>query len=425
MVARSWHPVAVTTSSDAEALASLQSIRRRATLLLAGVTLVFIGTFWMPESTGTGFLRAFAEAGMIGGLADWFAVVALFRHPLGIPIPHTAIIPNSKDGLGKNLATFIVQNFLDPDLIVERLTHSQPARLLGRWLSDPTNATAVSGQVAAVAAGLAEGLASDEIRKDLERILKPQLGRLPFAQIGSRILDTTLEGGHHRPVIDAGIRGVVDAMVSNRDVLRQRLGEESPWWVPEQLDDVVFDRAFGALVTFLLEVAGDSFHPLRKTIEDQLVLLANRLESDPELNVEISDRMSDLLDTPEASAFIDDQWRAVAKAVADAAERPESELRESIAIALTGFGQRLLGDDDLAKRVDGWIVSVAGPLAGAARREVGALIEVTVDRWDTEDASSKLELWLGRDLQFVRVNGTLVGGLAGVLIHAAVLLFAG
>lgn len=425
MPAQSWHPVAVTLSSDAEELAALQSIRRRATLLLAGVTLVFIATFWMPESTGTGFLRAFAEAGMIGGLADWFAVVALFRHPLGVPIPHTAIIPNSKDGLGKNLATFIVQNFLDPELIVERLTHSQPASLLGQWLTETANATAVSGQVAAVAAGLAEGLASDEIRTDLEGILRPQIGRLPFAQIGSRILDTTIGGGHHRPVVDAGIKGVVDAMVSNRDVLRQRLGEESPWWVPEQLDDVVFDRAFGALVTFLLEVAADPFHPLRKTIEDQLVLLSERLESDPVLNEEIAERMSDLLDTPEASSFIDDQWRAVARAVADAAERPESELRESIAIALTGFGQRLLSDDELAQRVDGWIVSVAGPLAGAARREVGALIEVTVDRWDAEDASSKLELWLGRDLQFVRVNGTLVGGLAGVLIHAAVLVFAG
>lgn len=394
-------------------------------MLLVGVTAVFIGTFWMPQTTATGYLRAFAEAGMIGGLADWFAVVALFRHPLGIPIPHTAIIPNSKDGLGKNLATFIVQNFLDPDLIVERLTQSRPAHSLGGWLTEPANSAAVSGQVAAVAAGLAEGLASDEIRTDLEQILKPQIGRLPFAQIGSRLLDTTLEGGHHRPVVDAGIRGIVDAMVSNREVLRRRLGEESPWWVPEQLDDVVFDRAFGALVTFLLEVAADSSHPLRKTIEDQLVVLADRLESDPALNAEISDRMYDLLDTPEASAFIDDQWRAVARAVADAAERPESDLRESIGIALTGFGQRLTNDRALADRVDGWIVSIAAPLARAARREVGALIEVTVDRWDTEDASSRLELWMGRDLQFVRVNGTLVGGLAGILIHAAVLLFTG
>ena len=394
-------------------------------MLLVGVTVVFIGTFWMPQTIATGYLRAFAEAGMIGGLADWFAVVALFRHPLGIPIPHTAIIPNSKEGLGKNLATFIVENFLDPDLIVERLTQSRPAHSLGRWLTEPANSAAVSGQVAAVAAGLAEGLASDEIRTDLEQILKPQIGRLPFAQIGSRILDTTLEGGHHRPVVDAGIRGIVDAMVSNREVLRRRLGEESPWWVPEQLDDVVFDRAFGALVTFLLEVAADASHPLRTTIEDQLVVLAERLESDPALNVEISDRMYDLLETPEASAFIDDQWRAVARAVADAADRPESDLRESIGIALTGFGQRLTSDTALADRVDGWIVSIAGPLAGAARREVGALIEVTVDRWDSEDASSRLELWLGRDLQFVRVNGTLVGGLAGILIHAAVLLFTG
>ena len=193
-------------------------------MLLAAVALVFVATFWMPDTTATGFLRAFAEAGMIGGLADWFAVVALFRHPLGIPIPHTAIIPNSKEGLGRNLATFIVRNFLDPSLIAERLEHADPARSFGRWLIDRDNARAVSGQVAAVAAGLAEGLASDEVRTDFEAVLTPQLGRLPYAKIGSRILETTVQGGHHRPVIDAGIRGIVDAMVTNRSVLRQLLG---------------------------------------------------------------------------------------------------------------------------------------------------------------------------------------------------------
>jgi len=394
-------------------------------MLLGLVALVFVATFWMPDTTATGFLRAFAEAGMIGGLADWFAVVALFRHPLGIPIPHTAIIPNSKEGLGRNLATFIVRNFLDPSLIAERLDHAEPARSLGRWLTDPDNARAVSGQVAAVAAGLAEGLASDEVRTDLERVLKPQLGRLPYAEIGSRILETTVQGGHHRPLIDAGIRGIVDAMVTNRAVLRRRLGDESPWWVPEQLDDAVFDRAFGALVTFLLEVAADPEHPLRKTVEAQLSVLSERLENDHELNAQVAARMGELIETPEVGEFIDAQWRAIATAVAEAAERPESELRESIAVALSGFGHRLSTDETLAERVDGWIVSVAGPVAGAARREIGTLIEVTVDRWDTRDASRRLEIWMGRDLQFVRVNGTLVGGLAGLLIHAAVLGFGG
>jgi uncharacterized membrane-anchored protein YjiN (DUF445 family) len=415
----------VTDASDTVALEQLRIVRRRATLLLAAVALIFVATFWMPDTTATGYLRAFAEAGMIGGLADWFAVVALFRHPLGIPIPHTAIIPNSKEGLGRNLATFIVRNFLDPSLIVERLEHADPARSLGRWLTDPDNARAVSGQVAAVAAGLAEGLASDEVRTDFERLLQPQLARLPYAQIGSRILETTIQGGHHRPLIDAGIRGIVDAMVANRSVLRERLGDESPWWVPEQLDDAVFDRAFSALVTFLLEVAGDTGHPLRATIEAQLASLSERLESDTSLNRQVAMRMGELIETPEVGEFIDAQWRAVAQAAAEAAERPESELRESIAVALSGFGQRLVADAALAERVDGWIASVAGPIAGAARREVGTLIEVTVDRWDTQDASRRLEIWMGRDLQFVRVNGTLVGGLAGLLIHAAVLGFGG
>ena len=149
-------------------------------------------------------------------------------------------------------------------------------------------------------------------------------------------------GGHHRPVIDAGIRGMVDAMVANRSVLRQRLGDESPWWVPEQLDDAVFDRAFSALVTFLLEVAADVDHPLRQTIESQLVALADRLDDDEELNLQVAKRMGELLETPEVGDFIDAQWRAVARVVAEAAERPESELRESIAVALTGFGSALL-----------------------------------------------------------------------------------
>lgn len=410
---------------DEIAFGQLRRTRRRATMLLAAVAALFVSTFFMGDSRLVGYVRAFAEAGMIGGLADWFAVVALFRHPLGIPIPHTAIIPNSKEGLGRNLARFIVDNFLDPVEIVDRLRASDPALRFGSWVSDPDNARTIAGQVATVAAGLSEGLASDTISEDLERILNPQLRKLPYGQIAARVMNATVEDGHHRPMIDAGVKGMAGVMVENRDVLRKRLGEESPWWVPEQLDDVVFDRAFGALVTFLIEVSNDRSHPLRLTVEEQLRQLADRLATDPELNVLIADRVGELLESDEVRGWIRSQWAAVAHAVSDAADRPESELRESIAVALVGFGDRLQADRELRERIDGWLVSLAGPLATAARTEAGALIAATVDRWDAEDTSRRLELWMGRDLQFVRINGTLVGGLAGVVIHTIALALGG
>ncbi len=394
-------------------------------MLLIAVTALFVSTFLMGDSQLVGYIRAFAEAGMIGGLADWFAVVALFRHPLGIPIPHTAIIPNSKEGLGRNLARFIVDNFLDPQDIVDRLHAADPARQFGEWVADPANARTISGHVATVAAGLSEGLASDTIAGDLERILNPQLRKLPFGQIAGRVLTATVEDGHHRPMIDAAVRGLAGVLVENREILRRRLGEESPWWVPEQLDDIVFDRAFGALVALLIEVSNDGAHPLRLTVEEQLGELAERLATDELLDAVIADRVSDLLESDEVREWIRSQWTAVARAVSDAADRPESELRESIAIALAGFGDRLGADPELSARIDGWLVSLAGPLATAAREEAGALIQATVDRWDADETSRRLELWMGRDLQFVRINGTLVGGLAGVVIHSIALLLGG
>ena len=415
----------MTTSDDLSAYADLKRVRRRATALLAAITGLFIATFFMPDTRLVGWVRAFAEAGMIGGVADWFAVVALFRHPLGIPIPHTAIIPSSKGELGRNLARFIVDNFLDPEHIVERLGASRPAHAFGKWVSDPDNARSVSGQVAAVTAGLAEGLASDAINADLERILNPQLGKLPYGHIAGGVLEATIRDGHHHPLIDAGLRGAADAMIENRSVLRERLGEESPWWVPEQIDDAVFDRAFGSVITYLLEVAADPAHPLRDTLETQLGGLTKRLLEDERLGEKIGERVQELLRSDEMRAWIQTQWSAVAGAVSDAAERPDSELRESIAMALVGFGQRIGTDDALADRIERWIISLAGPVADAARRELGTLIEATVDRWDAEDTSRRLELWMGRDLQFVRVNGTLVGGLVGILIHSFVVVFGG
>lgn len=405
---------------DADRLTGLTRTRRRATGLLVLATLVFAATFFMGDATWVGFLRSTAEASMIGGLADWFAVVALFRHPLGIPIPHTAVIPKSKEGLGHSLGEFIRNNFLAPDHIVERLEAARVSEKLGTWLADPTNSDVAAGHIATTLGAIVEGLDSKEIEDELERMVVERLRALPMAEMVGRGMEAAIAGGQHRPMLTAAIRGIATSMDDNRTALRRRLGDESPWWVPEAVDDAVFDRAYLALKRFLGELAADADHEVRRTIDARLSDLSVRLRTDPDLAKLVSDRVDDLAGHPELRAWARGTWSELATALIDASGRPDSRLRARLGSALQGFGARLAADASMQNRIETWIRSLAPPLAAAGQREIGDLIATTVDRWDPVDTSRRLELWLGRDLQFVRINGTVVGALAGLLIHTVV-----
>lgn len=405
---------------DTQRLTALRRTRRRATGLLVAMTGVFIATFFMGEATWVGFVRTTAEASMIGGLADWFAVTALFRHPLGIPIPHTAVIPNTKEGLGRSLGEFVRQNFLSPDQIVDRLAGADIARRLGGWMSDPGHADVVAGHLAATIGAVAEGLDSEAVEDELERVVVERLRALPMADMVGRGMQAAVADGQHRPMMTVAIAGVANAMDDNRSALRRRLGEESPWWVPDAVDDAVFERAYDALQRFLSELAADPDHEIRRTIDDRLENLAHRLRTDPELARLVATRVDELTTHPELRAWARGTWSELAGALAEASERPDSRLRRRIASIMADLGTRLAEDTQLQGRLETWFRSLAPPLARAGQREIGDLIATTVDRWDADDTSRRLELWMGRDLQFVRINGTVVGGLAGLAIHTIV-----
>lgn len=402
--------------------AGLAAARRRATGLLVVVTLVFAATFFLPDETWVGFVRAMAEAAMVGGLADWFAVVALFRHPLGIPIPHTAVIARSREGLGSNLATFVEDQLLEPEVVASRLRDADLAGRVGAWLAVEDNAEQVAASVATTLATVLDGLDRRAVADDLAELAGRGLAAMPVADLAGRGLEAAIAEGQHQEVLTAAIRGVRSALVDHRAVLRERLGRESPWWVPPALDDVVFDRASAALQRFLAELADAPDHELRRAVDDQLRVLVVRLRTDPAIAARLSERVDDLANRQEVRAWAATTAERLVDALAASALDDQSQVRDRLTRAITTLAEQLTTDEQLRGRVDEWITDLAPSIADASRREVGRIIATTVEGWDLEDTSARLELWLGRDLQWVRINGTLVGGLVGLVLHTITVL---
>lgn len=401
---------------DRERSSELRRARRRATALLVAVGAVFVSTFWMGDATWVGFLRTTAEASVIGGLADWFAVTALFRHPLGIPIPHTAIIPRSKTGLARSLGQFVEHNFLSPDQFLERVEALQPVQRLGEWLIEEANAGSAANQLSRIAQQFMEGIDRDSLAAQAG----DTAGRLlqhPALTAGlGRALAAALSAGQHHPTVEGAIRGASSLLVEQESTLRSRMRQESPWWVPEAVDDAVFDKAREAVLAFLAEVASNRDHEVRKAIDARLRDIADRLQDDSDLARRVSSAVAGLTQSHEFR-----------RSLAELVERTLRDLSrpDRVTLGLQAVGRRLLEDEDLRSRLDGWMQTLAPSVARVGRRELADLIATTIERWDPNDTSRRLELWMGKDLQFVRINGTVVGGLAGLAIHTAVFLLGG
>jgi uncharacterized membrane-anchored protein YjiN (DUF445 family) len=363
------------------------------------------------------YVRATAEAAMVGALADWFAVTALFRHPLGIPIPHTAIIPNRKDDIGRGLGTFVERNFLTADVVTEKLQGTPMADRLGAWLADPANARRVGDQASTVLTSVVEALKDDEVQDAIEDALAKKVRSTPAGPILGRALDLAIADGRHQQLLSTILRRVGESLEASRDTLRDRLGHESPWWVPDTVDDRVFERLYGGLRHLLDDVAADPDHELRAHFDERMRKLAVDLATSEEVQARAEALKDDLLAHPSVREWSATVWSDLKESLLARAADPSSELRRRIEAGVAGFGARLRDDPSLQRKVDGWIVSAAGSLVEQSRAEVGELIASTVARWDPDESSHRIELQVGRDLQFIRINGTVVGGLAGLVIH--------
>jgi uncharacterized membrane-anchored protein YjiN (DUF445 family) len=363
-------------------------------------------------------VQAAAEASMVGGLADWFAVTALFRHPLGIPIPHTAIIPRKKDQIGSALATFVQQNFLTESVVGERLAAAQVTRRFGEWLAEPRHAARIADEAGSALNGLANVIRDDEVRDAVAHFADRKLREVQLAPLLARVLDTVRESGQHQAALTAGLKGLMRFLDDNQALFRDRLSEESPDWVPNWVDDRVFARLFLGLQSFLADVTAQPDHELRRQFDRYLREYAVALRTDPEKAATIEKAKIDLLERPDVREWLSGLWAYLKRAILAGAVDPNSDLRRTVASLTVQVRTTLRDDPNLQATVDKSLQRLVGHVLARYSDDIAELISGTVARWDAADTGRRLELQVGRDLQFIRINGTVVGALVGVIIYA-------
>ncbi|HVE34881.1 MAG TPA: DUF445 domain-containing protein [Gemmatimonadaceae bacterium] len=396
----------------------LDTMKRRATLLLAGATVLFVITrAFESRYPWLGYIRATMEAGMVGGLADWFAVTALFRHPLGIPIPHTAIVPSKKDRVGRTLGAFVQRNFLTREVIEFRLRSLQIGKRLAEWLADPVNARTISRNAAVALSSAAQMLRDDDVQEVIDRSLAKRVRSMHLAPLLGKVLSVMTEDDRHQEVLDEVITLASRTVNDNSDLIRQRIEQETPWWIPSAVDEKIFKRVLGAIQRLLSELSADKDHPLRGRFDDALHRFIDRLNTSPEFAERVDAWKEEFLDNEAARRFSLSMWEEAKDALARYAAHPGPATPNAIEGALVTFGQKAMEDPELMAKIDNFAVDVAVFLVARYQDEVADLISSTVAAWDPELTSRRVELAIGRDLQFIRINGTIVGGLAGLLIY--------
>ena len=405
------------SQSDAAKRAQLRRMKAVALALLGLAAVVYVAATVAGADGWLGYVQAGSEAAMVGALADWFAVTALFRHPLGLPIPHTAIIPERKDQIGASLGEFVETNFLTHEVLGERIAGAQVGARIGNWLRQPDNAAQASEIAADALRATLEVLDDDEVQAGLERIIRARVDETPIAPLVGKAIDLTVAGGHHQRLLDATLTGLVGFLDENQATFRERLATESPWWVPEPIDDRIFRKIYDAVHRFIGDVGGDPEHELRASLDARVTAFAERLKSDPELLAKGEQLKEELLEHPDVRAWVETLWLGTKARLIEMADDPTSELRFRMVRSYQRIGERLVAEPELRAKVDDWLQRGVGYVVDNYRSQVSHLISSTVERWDGRETADKLELQVGRDLQFIRINGTVVGGLAGLLIH--------
>jgi uncharacterized membrane-anchored protein YjiN (DUF445 family) len=419
-------PVAAAGHQSAAARArALATARRRATALLGAVTALFVVvTAIGAHGILLGYVQAGAEASMVGGVADWFAVTALFRHPLGLPIPHTAIIVERKDQFAATLGQFVQENFLTGNVLAERIRSAKLVPRLAGWLADEGNAARFAGRAADLVVTVAENLRDEDVQRVLTAELTRAVDAVEVAPLAGRVLRTLIAGGHHAEVFNAILSGADGYLADHSAELRELFEAEAPRWVPDAVYRRLFDRMFTRLRQRLAAMAADPDDQTRQQFEAWIAGLPDRLETSPELRERGERLKREVLGSTALRDWSSSLWRGIKEGLRTQAADPTSELRRRLADALVAAGRRLGSDRRLADGLDRMVESGARALADQFHDELAGLVTGTIERWDAAETSSQLELLLGRDLQYIRINGTVVGAAVGLALHAIALALA-
>ncbi len=392
-------------------------------LLLVAAAL-YVVTLRVPGGGGGGwgFLRAGSEAGMVGGLADWFAVTALFRRPLGLRIPHTAIIPTRKDDIGRSLEEFVGSNFLSEAVVRARVADAHVPLRLGDWLADPAHAGRVADEAAVAAAAALRVLRDEDLSAVLGQAALRQVTAVsPGPWLGAVLGPLVTDGVHHR-LVDVGAARLAAWLADDADRVVDVIARQAPGWAPAFLDRPVARRVHAELLRVAREVEADAGHRLRSTLDEFLLRLARDLQDDPATIARLDDLVAQVIGRDDVRGAFGAVLAGGRRLLVDLVEDPDGELRARVANWLVELGRRTAGGgaggEALRGRLDTWLGDAVAYVVTHYRSELTTVISETVARWDGKETARRLELQVGRDLQFIRVNGTLVGALAGLVIHA-------
>ena len=402
---------------DEERIAALRRMKMLATGLLVLMAVIFVIAWLLQDDyPWLGYVRAAAEAGMVGALADWFAVTALFRRPLGLPIPHTAIIPSKKDMIGSALSQFVAENFLNENVVRGKLSRLAVSSRLGGWLA-ADGAGRVTQELAAAVHGIANVLDDDDIGELMAATIRRRVATIQVGPPLGRILADVVERGDHHDLVDLGVERLYEWVLRNQHVISGAVRNQAPSWSPPFVDVLVSDKLFREVEKFVRGVRDNPHHRIRAALDDFLADVARDLQHDPEMIARADLVKQRIFDNPQVQTLAASAWTSVKESVLEAADDPGSPLRLRATAGLADFGRRLVDDQELAGKIDGWLADAAGYAARRYAGEVAGIIDETVANWDGEATSRKLELLVGRDLQFIRINGTVVGALAGLVIY--------
>ncbi|MFD9319600.1 DUF445 domain-containing protein [Streptomyces sp. NPDC060053] len=417
---RAARTMTVFSAADEEKQRGVRRMKLTAAGLLLFVAVVYVLAEWASHRGAgpwAGYVAAAAEAGMVGALADWFAVTALFRHPLGLPIPHTAIIPNKKDQLGVSLGEFVGENFLSEDVVRQRLRAVGIGTRLGTWLADPVHADRVTAELATALRGALTVLRDADVQAVVGEAITRRADAQEIAPGIGKMLERVVADGGHRRAVDLVVTRAHDWLMLHGDSVMGAVEGGAPGWTPRFVDKRIGERVYKELLRFCAEMRDMPSHPARGALDRFLTDFASDLQSDTDTRVRVERLKGEVLGRGEVQDLIASAWTAVRSMIVAAAEDERSELRLRARASLLTLGARMATERKVQEKVDSWVEGAAVHVVTTYRKEITSLITDTVAGWDAEHTTRKIEANIGRDLQFIRINGTVVGSLAGLLIY--------
>jgi uncharacterized membrane-anchored protein YjiN (DUF445 family) len=396
-----------------------KKMQRLATgMLITMLVILILANLFLSAHPAVGYVRAFAEAAVVGALADWFAVTALFRQPLGLPIPHTAIIPRNKERIGQSLGRFVERNFASPEVVSAKLTGTDLSGKLAHWLSAPERTEVFADRVVSLIPQLLGAVGGHQVQHFVSDSVSKRVRGINLGPLLGEVVTMLTAERRHQVLLDKLLRGADEYVSANEPRIRQRVRDNTAWvWQRLSMDEKVADSVVAALREIIAEIARDPAHPLRLRLDEATARLARDLATSPEYREQIALHTRKLMDYPALHDYTAGVWHDVLVSLHEDISSRDSRIKAWLREATQAATRTLLRDEQLRSRLNEWMHNVVVEVVQTHQRDVGLLIADTVRDWDTETITRRIEQQVGEDLQYIRINGTLIGGLVGLAIY--------